>query len=74
MDFHQLLAHVRDFGGWLIALVLAGIIALRADIRFDVNQWIKDRREHRLRYLKSLCPHAELVEEEGRYTVVSVYP
>ena len=40
-----------DLSGWLIALpilfVLARALGMRVTIRFDVNQWLRDRRRYR---------------------------
>ena len=40
-----------DMGAWLIALTILIIVAralgMRVTIRFDVNQWLRDRRRYR---------------------------
>ena len=35
---------VPDWLGWLVA-VLVAIVAIRATFRFDLNQWLRDRRQ-----------------------------
>ena len=58
--------------GWLAALI-AGAFALRATVRFDLNEWLKSRRERKEEKVRSLCPHAYLAEEEGTIVVHSSF-
>ena len=55
-----------------IALI-AGIFAIRATVRFDVNEWLRDRREQRINRLRALCPHIRTLWEEGRTRPASAY-
>ena len=58
--------------GWLGAL-MAGVFAVRGTVRFDLNQWLKDRREQRLDAIRALCPHAYLAAEHEQVVVYSSF-
>ncbi|MCY4580695.1 MAG: hypothetical protein OXD31_16830 [Chloroflexi bacterium] len=57
----------------LILLVLAAtMIAIKGTVRFDVNEWLKQRREVKEERLRRLCPHV-LMKDEGRLVLESAY-
>lgn len=61
---------------WLVAIaaiVLTSIVVFRATLRFDVNQWLRDRRQHLDENLRILCPHVRAVTENGKIMVYSTY-
>ena len=41
--------------------LLAGIVALRFTVSFDLNRYFEGQREKRQRRARALCPHAEIV-------------
>ena len=45
-------------GGWAVA-ILTGVLAIKATVRFDVNEWQKERRKQKEERLRSLCPMHE---------------
>ena len=61
-----------DWLGWLVA-VLVAIVAIRATFRFDLNQWLRDRRQSKEEHLRLLCPHVEVVEADGQTAIRSTY-
>ena len=36
---------IWEWAGWAVALI-ASVVAIRTTIRFDVNEWLRDRRKH----------------------------
>lgn len=44
---------------WLI-LIFAGAIAIRFSLKFDLNQFLKDRRKIKISQLKNICPHCKI--------------
>ena len=53
------------WGGWIIAFI-ASVVAIKGTVHFDVNEWLKERRNQKEKYLRSLCPHVQLGTEDGR--------
>lgn len=60
------------WAGWAVAVV-AGIFAIRANVRFDINEWLKDRRNQKERNLRMLCPHVRVSDRDGRLNFNSTY-
>ena len=58
--------------GWLLA-GLATFVAVRASIRFDVNEWLRERRKRKENNLRRLCPHAHLIMDNGSPAVRGAY-
>ena len=58
--------------GWFFGFV-ATIFAIRGSVQFDVNAWLKDRREQKIEKIRSLCPHAYVSIENGRTIIRSAY-
>jgi len=52
----------------ILILIIAGAIAIRFSLRFDLNRFLEHRRKIRLDQLKNICPHCkiELVDKEGK--------
>ena len=61
--------------GWLgwLAAALATIVAVRGSVRFDVTEWLKERRRHKAENLRLLCPHAVTEVEGGNVEIRSTY-
>ena len=57
---------------WLVA-ILVTIVVVRATVRFDVNEWLRDRRKQREEHLRLLCPHVRLVNSDGEPAICSTY-
>ena len=67
---------MNDFWGWFgwgVVALLATVVAIRGTITFDVNEWLKERKKKKEENLRSLCPHAQMVQEGGEYGVRSTY-
>lgn len=47
--------------GWLLAITLASVMTVRGSVRFDVNEWLKEKRrikkERMDKLIKETCPH-----------------
>ena len=54
-------------------LLLAGIVAFKVKVSFDVNEWLRDRRQNQMNQLKNVCPHCTINKfEDGRIEVESL--
>lgn len=52
----------------LLALAIVGIITITVSIRFNLTEYLSDRRDRRKDKLKVVCPHTELIDlAEGTY-------
>lgn len=58
--------------GWGVAAV-ATVFAIKGSIQFDINQWMRDRRERKKEILRSLCPHVYMDCRNGKYVIRSAY-
>ena len=62
--------------GWnwigLVFALLAAIVVFHATIRFDVNEWSRDRRKQKEDNLRNLCPHV-IVTQDGNISLQSTY-
>ena len=61
---------------WIIIALafVSSIVAFRARISFDVNEWHKRRDEKLKSKLKSLCPHVEpIITNDGDYGIRTTY-
>ena len=47
--------------GWIAAFI-AAVVAIRATVRFDLNEWLRDRRTQREENLRALCPHVRFAD------------
>ena len=64
---------LKGWGGW-VAAAIASIFVIRWSIKFDVNQWLKDRREVKHEKARMLCPHANTGKDDlGRPIVRSQF-
>ena len=63
---------MSDWLGWLVAIFIA-VVAIRGTFKFDLNQWLKYRREARKEAIRALCPHARIVTDGGQVAVKSDY-
>ena len=41
-------------------------------IHFDVNKWLQDRRNRKIRKLQSICPHSHVIKKDGKYSIESL--
>ena len=64
---------LEGWGGWVAAAIVS-IFAIRGSIKFDVNQWLKDRREVQREKARMLCPHAEVfLDNQGEPCFKSLF-
>jgi hypothetical protein len=49
---------------WLI-LIIAGAIAVRFTLKFDLNRYLENRRKIKLAQLKNICPHGRIIDIKG---------
>ena len=61
-----------NWAGWLAAFV-ATVFAVRATVRFDLNAYLKDRREHLKEKIRSLCPHVNMAFHNEQPAVRSTF-
>lgn len=54
-----------------IIAVLMGVIALRVNIAFDVNDWLKERKKREMTRLRNICPHTSILERNGEIHIQS---
>ena len=55
--------------GWLVAAVLTGALVLK----FDLNEFLKERRKQQKERLRMLCPHVRMTVHDGQPAVRSTY-
>lgn len=59
---------------WAVLALSATVFAIRTTVRFDVNEWLRDRRKQREANLRAMCPHVTaLQDEEGRLVVQGTF-
>ena len=63
---------IVSWAGWLVA-AFAGAIAVRGTVRFDVNDWLKQRRKNQLDAIRSMCPHADISVQGSKVIVTTTY-
>ena len=56
-----------------IAAFIAAIIAIRGTIRFDVNEWLRDKRKQKEENLRALCPHVRPIYSDGKPAMHSTF-
>lgn len=61
-----------DWIGWVVAAI-ATMFAIRGSIRFDINEWLKDRRRRQEEQLENLCPHISVFKKDGKFVIRSTY-
>lgn len=61
-----------DWLWWLVAVAIT-IVTVRATVRFDVNEWLRDRRRQKEEKLRSLCPHAVPTIHDGKPAIRGMY-
>ena len=57
---------------WLLVIVLS-VVAIRASVRFDINEWLRERSKQREKNLRMLCPHTDFSNEDGKLVLRSSY-
>ena len=71
MDLGSVLAYL----GWILA-ALAGTFAIKATIKFDINEWRKESRRIKIEQSRNLCPHVVLKplgDDSGKWVSRSTY-
>ncbi|MGI9250517.1 MAG: hypothetical protein ACR2PR_04905 [Pseudohongiellaceae bacterium] len=60
---------------WIGWLLTSGVIAfaLRGHFHFDLNQWLKDRREQKIERLRNMCPHVRPLIENGEPSLLPTF-
>ena len=58
------ISEILKWAGWIIASG-ALLFAIKGNIHFDVNQWLKDRRKQKEENLRYMCPHVRLYQNEA---------
>ena len=66
------MSEILGWAGWAIALITA-VFAIRATIRFDVNEWLKERRKQKKERLRVLCTHVDIVQKGEDFEVRSTF-
>lgn len=66
---------MNDFWSWTLGIIalLATMVAVRATVQFNINDWLKERRKQREDNLLRLCPHIRFIKEDGGIRIVSTY-
>ena len=59
--------------GLAIIGMLIAAVAVRGVIKFDVNQWLNDRRKRLEDDLRMLCPHHYFIKEDGKLIIASEF-
>ena len=57
---------------WIV-VILAAIVVVRGTVRFDVNEWLRDRRKQKEENLKALCPHVRPDHVDGELGLRSTF-
>ena len=62
-----------DYMGIILTaiVVLLGVVAFKFNLKFDINEWSKNRQERKLNELRRLCPHTVVKEENGKKKIES---
>lgn len=55
--------------GWLVAAVLTGALVFK----FDLNEFLRERRKQQKERLRMLCPHVRMSDVDGQPAVRSTY-
>ncbi len=58
--------------GWALGF-FATAFAIRGSVKFDVNQWLNDRRERIREKIRVLCPHAFVTVQEEKIVFRSAF-
>lgn len=54
----------------LVVVLVAGVLAIRIGLSFDITEWMRQRTEKAETRLKLLCPHATFSrEQDGRISI-----
>ena len=53
--------------------VLAAVVALKMIVRFDVNEWLRDRRDQKKEHIRALCPHTDISNDGDKVIIWSTY-
>lgn len=63
---------MEDKWSWVIWIVvlLTAIVAIRGTIRFDINEWSRDRRKQKEENLRALCPHVMIMIDGNSNEVI----
>ena len=67
---------MEDWLGWIVAfivVVLSTIVVIRATVRFDLNEWKRDRIKQNEERLRRLCPQVYSDYKDGEPAVGSLF-
>lgn len=61
--------------GWAAVAVILGVVGiLSLRVRFDINEWVRERRQNKIERLRAMCPHAEpAFDENGDPAIASLF-
>ncbi len=54
-----------------IFLAIVTTVVVRIGFKFDINEWLKERRTVQQAKLKNMCPHASLGKTDGELFITS---
>jgi len=57
----------------LIFAIALSIIAIRLSLKFDVNQFLENRRKIKLDQLKNICPHIHISPQDSTAFILKSY-
>jgi|SRR3989338_4405108 len=49
----------------ILILIIIGAFAIRFSFKFDMNQFLENRRKIKLDQLKNICPHERIIDING---------
>lgn len=63
---------LSKWAGWALGF-FAAAFAIRGSVKFDVNQWLNDRRERIKQKIRRLCPHAFVTVQDEKVIFRSAF-
>jgi hypothetical protein len=64
---------LTEWAGWIFGFI-ATAFAIRGSVKFDVNRWFENRRKQHEKNLESLCPHFNVIKDEGEIILQPSFP
>ena len=65
--------NIAGWIGWVLFLLFLLASLFRGGLKFDINEWQKERRQRKRDSLRALCPHAVIQQVEDKFMVRSTY-
>jgi len=50
----------------IILIIILSFIVIKISLQFDINLYLRDRREIKKNQLKSICPHTRIIDIQGK--------